>query len=206
MRMRPDTGYSVSWISVTGSARLRFAVITDGPYQFVTSSKTLVRRFLETGSLGGSLGASEEFRYARSIMPVKNHYSVFVYLSDAFFRNLVSPQYRVEMARRLQATSDIDMVRLAKLMAASEDKPGGTIEELSGSGILPREFGQRPDGSQTVVQGGVVYDSLRGYHGTFVPIPDVPVRRVTPAEAAAYQATAKRRRRNKATITSENLR
>ena len=124
-------------------------------------------------------------------MPGKNNYSAFVYLSDAFFRNLMGPQYRVEMARRLQATADIDIVRLAKLVAASEGEPGGTIEELTGSGILPREFGQRPDGSQTLVQGGVVYDSLRGHHGTFVPIPDVPVRAVTPAEAAAYRKFAK---------------
>jgi len=173
-----------SLASPDGKVRSYYAF--DGPYHFVTSSKTLVRRFLETASGEGSLGSSAEFRHARSVMPTTADYSAFVYLSDAFFRNMAGSQYRIETARRLQAVADVDLVQLAALAAATEGLPGGSVERLSGSGLLPRNFSPRPDGSGTVLDGGQVYDSLRGHRGTFVPIPDVPVDRVTPAEVAAY--------------------
>jgi len=182
-------GQKVSYLS-SPDGTVRSYYVSDGAYQFVTTSKTLARRFIETGTGGGSLGASEEFCHARSLMPLKENYAAFVYFSDAFFRNLVGPQYRVETARRLQAASDIDLVQLARLAAAREGKPNGTIEELSGSGILPRDFGPRPDGTRTVLAAGRAYDSLRGHRGTFLPIGDVPVTRVSPAEAAAYRKFA----------------
>ncbi len=179
-------GKTVSYLS-SPDGKVRSYYAADGAYHFITTSKTLVRRFLEAGSGTGSLGASNEFRYARTIMPLDRNDTIFVYLSSEFFRNMVGPHYRIEMIRRLQATSDIDLVQLAKLMAATEGLPGATTEQLCGSGILPRDFGPRPDGSRTVVQGGYVYDSMRGYRGTFVPIPDMPVTQATPAEIAAYQ-------------------
>ncbi len=101
---------------------------------------------------------------------------MFIYFSDAFFRNFTSPAYRIESLRRLQAATDIEIVQLAKLNAATEGKPGGTIEELIAGGFLPPGFGPRADGSQAVIGKGEVYDSLRGRRGSFVPVPDVPVR------------------------------
>ena len=217
-------GKKVSYLSsADGTVRSYYAA--DGAYQLVATSKTLVRRFLETGAgkLGatavsavplrkhgqdargtrqisldepletgtGSLGASDEFRVARSVMPLVENYTAFVYLSDAFFRNMVGPHYRVETVRRLQAAADIDLVQLARLAATAEGLPADTIEQLSGSGILPRNFLHRLDGSRTVFEKDCeVYDSLRGRRGTFLPIPDVEVEQVTEAEKSACEKFA----------------
>ncbi|NUQ65532.1 MAG: hypothetical protein HUU20_23945 [Pirellulales bacterium] len=171
-----------------GSVHSYYAV--DGDYHFATTSKTLVRRFLETASGQNALGASREFRYARSEMPLDRKDTVFVYLSDAFFRNLVGPHYRIETLRRVQALADLELVQLAVLTSATEGKPGNAVEQLVAGALLPPEFGARPDGSRTVLDDGEVYDSLRGHRGYFTPIPDVELSAVTAAEADAYREFA----------------
>ena len=138
----------------------------------------------------GSLGASKEFHHARSIMPLSREDTVWLYLSDAFFRNITGPKYRIEMARRLQAVADIELVQLAKLDAAAEGRPGDTIDEIKAGGFLPPEFGPLPDGSHIVLGGGEVYDSVRGHRGAFVPVSDVPIERVTRAEVSEYNKFA----------------
>ncbi|HEY4759641.1 MAG TPA: hypothetical protein VIH42_03585, partial [Thermoguttaceae bacterium] len=179
----------VSYIySPDGTVRSYYAV--DGDYHLFTTSKKLAERFLAVGSGEGALGKSREFRHARSLMPLSRKDTVWVYLSDAFFRNITSPHYRVEMARRLQAVADIELVQLAKLTAASEGKAGGTIEELIQGSFLPASFGPLPDGSRMVIEGGEIYDSVRGRRGAFVPVPDMPVDRVTRFELAEYNRFA----------------
>jgi len=179
-------GREVSFLS-SPDGSVHSYYVADGDLHFATRSKTLVKRFLETGAGQGSLGAAKEFRYARSVMPTERGDTVFVYLSDAFFRNLVGPQYRVETIRRTQAMGDVELVELARLASASEGKPGETIEELVGGGFLPPEFGARPDGSRAVLADGQVHDSLRGRRGAFVPVPDVEVTQVSAAEADEYR-------------------
>ena len=161
--------------------------MADGDFHFITTSKHLVERFLATASGEGSLGTSKDFRHARSIMPISRNDTIWFYASEAFFRNITGPHYRVEMARRLQATADIELVQLAKLAAASEAQPGGTIEELKAASLLPPEFGPLPDGSRVVLEGGEVYDSVRGRRGAFLPVSDMPVDKITRAELAEYQ-------------------
>ncbi|MBN2476482.1 MAG: hypothetical protein JXB62_17845 [Pirellulales bacterium] len=171
--------------SPDGSVRSYYA--TDGDFHLVTTSRTLAARFLETKSAAGSLGSSDNFRHARALMPLKREDTVFVYFSDAFFRTLTGPHYRVEMARRLQAAADVDLVQLAVLASASEGKPGDTIAQLIAGELLPPEFGPRPDGSRTVLEDGQVYDQLRGHRGALLPVPDVPTDQITRAELAAYR-------------------
>jgi hypothetical protein len=133
-----------------------------------------------------SLGASSEFRHARAIMPLSRGDTVFVYLSDVFFRNLTAPHYRIEMARRLQSVADIELVQLAKLAAAGEGKPGDSIDALIRGNFLPPDFGPLPDGSRMILAEGEVRDNLRGWRGSYLPIPDMPVDKVTAFEAAEY--------------------
>jgi len=170
--------------------RVRSYYVIDGDYHFITTSRTLVGRFLETRSGKGSLGASREFRHARTLMPLARNDTVFAYLSSAFFQNLLSPAYRVEMMRRVEAVADIELAEMASLASATEGKPGETIDELVAGGFLPPGFGVRPDGSRTVLDKGDARDSLRGERGLMTPIPDMEVARVTPPEAAAYQQLA----------------
>lgn len=175
----------VSYLSAPdGSVRSYYAAVGD--YHFVGTSKALMRRFLETAAGGKGLGATREFRHARTIMPLDRKDAVWVYLSDGFFRNLTSPHYRIEMVRRLQAQADIEVVQLAALAAATEGKAGGSIEKLVAGGLLPPDFGPRPDGSRAVLKGGDVYDSLRGWRGSLLPVPDMPVTAATKAEITEY--------------------
>ena len=121
----------------------------DGDFHFVTSSEKLARRFLETASGQGSLGGSREFRYAPDRHAACAYDTVFIYLSDAMFRNMVSPQYRIETARRLAADADIQLVQLARLDSATEGRPDDTFAQLIEGGFLPPDFGPRSDGSRT---------------------------------------------------------
>ena len=181
-------GHEVSFLSSPDNS-VRSFYVADDDYHFVTTSKELAKRFLATGS-GGALGSSKEFRHARALMPLEREDTAFIYFSDAFFRNMVSPQYRVEMARRLQAVADVELVQLAMLASAAEERAGESIEQLSNSGFLPRDFQLRPDGSHVVVKDGEVHDSLRGRRGSFLPVPDVKITKITPSEAAAYRRFA----------------
>jgi hypothetical protein len=167
-------GRQVPFLS-TPDNRIRSYYVADGDYHFVTTSETLARRFLETAKAPG-LGKSKEFQHARSVMPLSRNDTIFIYLSDATFRNIVRPAYRVETVRRLQAAADIELVQLAQLAAAVEGKPGDTIEQLIAGRYLPADFGPRPDGSRTVIGPNDVYDSLRGARGTFTPVADVPLK------------------------------
>lgn len=182
-------GREVSFLA-SPDGLVRSYYVTDGDYHLLTTSKTLAGRFLETRSGKGSLGASREFRHARTVMPLTRNDTVFAYLSGAFFQNLVSPAYRVEMMRRVEATADIELAKMAILASATEGKAGETIEDLVRGEFLPPGFGVRPDGSRTVLEKGDAHDSLRGDRGFMVPIPDMKVTGVTPSEAAAYQQLA----------------
>ena len=178
-------GREVSLIaSPDGSVRSYYA--QSGDYHFVTSSRTLAERFLQVAQGPGSLGASQEFRHARTVMPLQRDDTVFVYLSDAFFRNITGPRYRVETMRRLEAVADIELVQLARLASRAEGRHDGSIEQLIAGGLLPDSFGPRPDGSRAVLSRGEVQDQLRGRRGQMTPVPDVPLRRITAAEAASY--------------------
>jgi hypothetical protein len=178
--------HEVSYLSSPdNTVRSYYAV--DGDYHFFTTSKKLVERFFAVGSGEEALGKTKEYRFARTLMPLSRDDTVWIYLSDAFFRNITSPHYRVEMARRLQAVADIELVQLAKLNAATEGKPGGSIEDLISGNFLPASFGPLPDGSHVIIGKGEVYDSLRGRRGAFDPIPDVPVDKVTRFELDEYK-------------------
>ena len=178
-------GQNVSFLSSPYVSICSYYAVS-GDYHFVTSSRALVTRFLQTAKGDGPSGNSQEFRHARSVLPVDRNDAVFVYFSDAFFRNFTSPAYRIESLRRLEAATDIEIVQMAKLNAATEGKPGSTIEELIAGGFLPPGFGPPSDGSQAVIGKGEVDHCLRGRRGSFTPVPDVPVLQVSKAEAESY--------------------
>ena len=189
-------GRDVSYLS-SADGVVRSYYVVDDDFHFIASSKTLVERFLSTKLSGeGGLGHAPDFRHARSVMPLDRNDTIWFYVSDAFFRNITGPQYRVEMARRLQASADIQLIQLAKLASAAEGQPGGTIDQLKAASLLPPEFGPLPDGSRVVLEGNEAYDSVRGRLGWFVPVSDVPVEKVSQAEASEYNKFAQYYREN----------
>ncbi|WP_164104270.1 hypothetical protein [Candidatus Laterigemmans baculatus] len=182
-------GKTVSFLS-TPDNRVRSFMVNDGEYFFVSTSETLVRQFLETGRGGASLADNEQFRYARELMPSETDYTMFAFFSTGFLQGLVSPQYQIELRRRLYATADIALVQLAQTAAAGEGQRLTEIDALIAAGFLPAGIGRRPDGSGPIVAGAEVIDSRRGSRGSFLPIADVEVTGVTPEEAAWYAERA----------------
>ncbi len=183
-------GHKVSFLS-TPDNRVRSFYAIDGDYFLVTNSRRLVERFFEAGAGKEALGGTAEFRFARSLMPTSRDLTVFAYVSGKFFQNLVSPQYQVEMVRRLRSTAEMDMALVAQVSARSEGVNAKSIEELIKSQFLPDGFGQRADGSRLEVNdAGELVDSLRGGRGSFIPVLDVPLTQIAATELRNYQEFA----------------
>ncbi|MCB9938589.1 MAG: hypothetical protein H6823_10135 [Planctomycetaceae bacterium] len=182
-------GHKVSLLS-TPDNYLRSYYATHGDFHLITTSREIARRFFEASDGGSSLGNLPEFQHARQVMPTERDDTIFAYFSAPFFRGLVSPQYQIELSRRLRATTNIQLVTLAKLAANSEGKPADTIDQLIDGAFLPVGFGRNVDGSGPILERNRVLDSLRGEQGSFTPIPDVELRGVTASEAAHYSARA----------------
>lgn len=141
---------------------------------------------------GRSLGESDEFRYARSLIPLGEDNTLFAYLSRRFFEGLISPQYQIELHRRLQSVTDVSLMELATLAAVAEGHGHQpiTMEALVRNGFVGSRVDLRSDGSFTRVANGEVVDSVRGGIGTFLPIPDTPIGKITRSESQRFQRTA----------------
>ncbi len=179
------SGREVSFLS-TPDNRLRSFYVVDGDYHLVTTSRTIVERFLAAGQGERPLGAAAEFRSARTQMPLEQQHTLFAYFSATFFQGLFSPQYQIELPRRLQAVTDLELVQLARLAAKSESKPSESIGELVAAGFLPEGFGSRADESSPLLESDRAVDSMRGARGSFLPVPDVALSGATEKEAAEY--------------------
>ena len=179
-------GHEVSFLS-TPDNRIRSFYAVDGDYHLVCSSRQMVEQFYGIAAGLPSLGQAPDFRHARAERKPDPADQVFVYLSAAFFQQLASPQYQIEMTRRLRSTTDIELLELARWAARNEGKPDPTLGDLTSAGFLPANFGRRADGSRLEeLVGGQVTDMVRGGRGSFLPIPDVQMTKVTRSEAAAY--------------------
>lgn len=182
-------GDKVSFLS-TPDNYLRSYYVASGDYHLVTTSREIARRFLDASRGQAALGNLPEFQHARQMMPTEREDTIFAYFSAPFFRGLVSPQYQIELSRRLRASTNLQLVMLAKLAAAGEGKPADTIDQLIDAKVLPPGFGRNVDGSGPILERDRVIDSLRGTQGSFTPIPDVELRGVTASESEHYSARA----------------
>ena len=171
---------------------IRSFLVVDGNYILVANCEYIVRRFVERRKTLGNLA---EYKYARSKSPSLAEEKTFIYVSDPFFRHIVSPQYRIEMHRRLQAKRDLQQLRVAYVAARAEGTDPKTVDDLVEAGYLPRDFSERPDGASALLKESRVVDSLRGAHATFLPVPDVVVKGATRSEVSAYQKFARDYRR-----------
>lgn len=176
-------GREVSFLS-TPDNRLRSFYVVDGNYHLVTTSRAIVERFLEAGSGQRALGTSAEFRHARATMPLERDDTIFAYFSTTFFRELLSPQYQIELTRRLRSVTNLELIRLARLAARGEGLPGETMDDLVDGRFLPEAFRQLANAQELLLADGSHFDPERGLRGTFTPIPDVVIAAVTPTEAA----------------------
>ncbi len=173
-------------LSTPDNAIRSFMVVHDN-YLLVTTSRRLAERFTEIAHGQSSLGDSPEFRYARLLMPLENNYTMMAYMSPQFFQQLLSPEYQIELRRRLSAISHIEMVELAQAMARAEGKPNESVEDLIAGEFLPADFDRRADGSRIIRDGDRWIDANRGARGSFLPIADAEIPEISPEEAAVYK-------------------
>jgi hypothetical protein len=181
-------GQTVS-LATTPDNRLRSFYAAHEDYHLVTTSRAMVERFLEASQGNRPLAKTPEFRLARKTMPLSREDTVFVYLSPAFFQGLMSPQYQIELRRRLRAVTDLEVLEMARWVARVEQRDEN-LSELVRAGLVPADVESRSDGSRPVERRGQWVDSLRGTRGAFLPIPDVPIKKVTAREQAIYRETA----------------
>jgi hypothetical protein len=178
----PIGGREVSLLSTLDNRYRSFHVV-DGDFHLITNSRTLAEKFLSCQETGNTLGKSAEFRYIRWLMPVDRDDTIFAYLSSAFFQNLLTPKYQIELRRRSQVIAEMQMIQLARLAAAVEGFPRAPLEFLAGNRFLPAGFDSRRTASRIVETPEGWIDSIRGRRGFFLPIPDMAVDSVTPSEA-----------------------
>ena len=204
-------GRPATFLSSADNRVRSFMLESDDGFFLITNSQAIAKRFVaihqEEGrqagdgqgaigtSIGTSLADSSSFQLARQLMPLDRNDTLFAYFSPEMLRGLVSPNYLIELRRRLSAKSEISMAHLARFAAQQEgvlSKPGETmgIEGLKSAGFLPTTFGARPDGSGTIEVGDEVMDTLRGARGTFLPIADVEIHQVSVDESAWYSRIA----------------
>ncbi|MDR1385391.1 MAG: hypothetical protein LBJ67_16320 [Planctomycetaceae bacterium] len=196
-------GERVSYIS-TPDQRIRTFYAAMGDYHLVTRSEQLARDFVALHKHQGSnatkslfnkhlsLGELPEFHQVRGIMPLEQKSTIFIYFSRPYFYNLCSPAYWIETQRRNTSAARIELLRLGGMAAAAEGHGQTNVSEwmamLKSNGYIPPNFGQFPDGSDTILESWTnIRDSLRGYRGSFLPIADMLPNKVTESEYQQYQ-------------------
>jgi hypothetical protein len=206
-------GQSVSLLS-TPDHQVRAFLVEAEPFLFITTSRTLAKRFLDAQRNKATLANNPAFRYARWMMPLGNQYDIFAYFSSGFFRNLLSPRYQIELKRRMLAIAAIETAELASQVEEMEAShrfqglrlrgnenmvlqdrrvPQSTSQEVDrwiAKGLLPPWFQRRVDGSEILRYRDHWIDSTRGRRGSFLPIADTPVADCSVEEAKDYEMMA----------------
>ncbi len=175
------SGEVVSFLSTPNNLHRSFHVVKDD-FHLITNSRRIAERFIEAAEGKRSLAQLQEFRFARTEMPLEQDHTIFVYLSTPFFQHLLHPTYQIELRRRNQSIADMQLLQMASLAAAAE---GNNVENpgfLAQSGFLPNHFGEVEQFSRYELVNGVWTDSVRGARGFFLPIPDANVDAVTDFE------------------------
>ena len=133
----------------------------------------------------GSLGASAEFRYMLTKLPVNEETRVYAYFSDPFVRRLVGPRVKIGQRRRMLAKAKMEALTARALLARLDGhaKPD-SLPDLARSDHLPQSW--QTEGVSIDASGLVRserYDSLPRMR----TLPETPLNDVTPAEAEAYR-------------------
>ncbi len=183
-------GDAMAELLSTPDNRYRSFYVISGDCHLVTTSRKIAERFLEAAQGIGSLGESDEFRFARYNMPLDREDTVFVYASTRFFQQLLTPEYQIELRRRNQIITDMMMLEMAKLVANSEHVPADDSGDLIKTGLLPEGFGFRADAGSFQSAGNTWVDSIRGRRGFFIPIPDLELKSVTADESSWFRGRA----------------
>jgi hypothetical protein len=163
---------------------------TLGDFVIYSNSPAGVRRVIDAQRKGGKcLAESSDFKYMRTVFPLdEKKEEGFVFLPDAFIRQLTGPASRIKEKRRLEALTSLYMVTNAALFRAWETGklPADHKAALAGAGLTPNDV--------AVPEGRVRWDAgkqlaISEVYNTIhfaTPLIELPLDRITPAEAREY--------------------
>ena len=132
----------------------------------------------------GSLGRSAEFRYMLTQLPVTDQTRVYAYFSDPFVRRLVGPEVKLSQARRTRARARMEYLTAQMLRARLDGVSPSSVQDLQQMGYLPAETAIS---GYTLNPQGQLQSDVYGSLARINTLPEVPLDRVTPAEAEAYE-------------------
>ena len=179
-------GQEVSLIA-TPNGQIRSYYVKHEDFHLVTTSSLLATRFIQAAGGDGPLAELPSYLEARQEMPLERNDALFAFISEEFFQNLCTPQYRIETLRRLHASRERHHLELARYAAKVEGHTAYTQEELIKADFLPKGFGLRPDESKLIETEDGYLDSLRGVPGYFLPVADVIPEFATSKETDEFQ-------------------
>jgi hypothetical protein len=139
-----------------------------------------------------ALADALDFHYMRTVFRADDpQEDAFLFLSDPFIRRLVGPAGKIKEKRRLEALTSLAMVTNGVLFSAWENErlPKDQKALLHASGLKPEEL-YAPGGKDVAWDAGArravsdVYNTLQ----FATPLVELPIDRVTEAEAQGYQA------------------
>ena len=167
---------------------VRSFFVSRDQFHLVTTSETLARRFLQAVDGTGRLSDEPSFRNARRVNPVGRDDTMFLFVSEAFFDNLLSPKNQIELRRRAYAQAAQNVWQCATWAAAIEGTPSVDPTALIQAGFLPQNF-QLP--SQALQQQPSAIDSSDIVAAqTQLPLADVTIQRVTASESTWFRTRA----------------
>ncbi len=146
----------------------------------VCNSRTQLQNLVRTAKGGtASLGSQDEYLFFRNRYPRSDKSeSAFVVLTDAAIRRWCGPKWRIVDSRRTRVAAVMSELQAAHLQELTSGKAAGAV--LSSSFSLPDA------GDLRLTPAGVV-SSMYGSLNFMTPIAEIPLDRVTRAEADAYQ-------------------
>jgi WD40 repeat protein len=178
-----------SFVSPLREVSLHRAVVGDVVIH--SNSPVALRRILDTrAGRRKSLAGALDFRYMRTVFaPNDPSEDGFLFLSDAFIRQLVGPASKIKQKRRLEALGSLTLVSHAARFVAWETGklPADQQALLAGAGLTAEQV-QDPEG-KAVTWDGRRQLAASGVYNTrdfTTPLIELPIDAVTPQEEKDY--------------------
>ncbi len=179
-------GQPISYLS-SSDGTIRSFFVSSGDLHLVTSSITLVERFLQAVQGGHNLASEPSFRLARRLMPLKRDDTVFVFVPESFFHNLLGPTYQIELLRRSYATAISRIEQCARIVRSLR----GTRSDRSGrDGACRSAPAWLVQPTADSIGEGASHTPLFAMCQPNVPLADVRIGSVTASEADWYRQRA----------------
>lgn len=183
-------GVNVEWFSTPlREVSLHRAVLDD--IVIYANSEAGMRRILQThkGDIK-PLGSSLDFQYMRTVMRLEDKLEDgFLFLSDAFIRQLVGSESKIKERRRIEALTSLAMVTNGAMFHAWETGklPADHAELVKGARLKPEEL-TVPEGKGAIWNAErrlAVSDAYNTLHFA-TPLIELPIDKITPTEEREY--------------------